>query len=120
MNWNQLRCPVSELCLDLVLACGQSFRWQDAVDADGRRVWTGVVGDYVVSLKRLDDDVVLWAVNYPANHDTGEVLVVLRDYLALDVPLVDLYATWSRADEKFKKIAASFPGRYTCAVGGIF
>ncbi|XP_061591882.1 N-glycosylase/DNA lyase [Cololabis saira] len=52
--WRSLACPKSELCLDLTLACGQSFRWRET--AEGH--WTGVMGGRVWTLTQIDDT--LW------------------------------------------------------------
>ncbi|XP_037539880.1 N-glycosylase/DNA lyase [Nematolebias whitei] len=61
--WRSLACAKSELCLDLTLACGQSFRWRET--AEGH--WTGVMGGRVWTLTQTDDT--LWYYLY-TNHDS--------------------------------------------------
>ncbi|XP_059800714.1 N-glycosylase/DNA lyase isoform X1 [Hypanus sabinus] len=44
--WRSIPCPRSELRLDIVLSCGQSFRWQETSPGH----WTGVLANRVWTL----------------------------------------------------------------------
>ncbi|XP_041046739.1 N-glycosylase/DNA lyase isoform X2 [Carcharodon carcharias] len=51
--WHSLPCARSELRLDIVLSCGQSFRWQETSPGH----WTGVLANRVWTLKQTEDKI---------------------------------------------------------------
>ncbi|XP_043563732.1 N-glycosylase/DNA lyase [Chiloscyllium plagiosum] len=51
--WNFIPCTRSELWLDIVLSCGQSFRWQETRPGH----WTGVLADRVWTLTQMEDKI---------------------------------------------------------------
>ncbi len=51
--WRSFRCPSSELNLNIVLACGQSFRWSKFSQDE----WAGVAGKRLWILKQDDDSI---------------------------------------------------------------
>ncbi|XP_077587137.1 N-glycosylase/DNA lyase [Stigmatopora nigra] len=139
-RWRSLACDKSELRLDLILACGQSFRWRETADDH----WTGVIGGRVWTLTQTDDT--LWYHVYKENDkqvskeeklgNAGVFLnekkslvkcersvnedinlqndikdeATLRDYFQLEVNLSDLFKKWGERDTHFKRIADIFTG----------
>ncbi|XP_020379900.2 N-glycosylase/DNA lyase [Rhincodon typus] len=51
--WNFIPCTRSELRLDIVLSCGQSFRWQERSPGH----WTGVLANRVWTLTQTEDKI---------------------------------------------------------------
>ncbi|XP_078399408.1 N-glycosylase/DNA lyase isoform X2 [Cetorhinus maximus] len=51
--WHSLPCARSELRLDIVLSCGQSFRWQETSPGH----WTGVFANRVWTLTQTEDKI---------------------------------------------------------------
>ncbi|NXC49837.1 OGG1 lyase, partial [Penelope pileata] len=102
--WRWLRCPQAELRLDLVLASGQAFRWQELSPG----AWTGVLGGRVWTL--LQERGRLWYTVYGEETPGPDTDRVLHDYFQLGVRLPALYRAWGAADPIFRKTAAAFPG----------
>lgn len=50
--WSSLRCERSELRIDIVLDCGQSFRWRE----NSSGIWTGVMKGRVWRLSQTDHE----------------------------------------------------------------
>ncbi|OQR72183.1 N-glycosylase/DNA lyase-like [Tropilaelaps mercedesae] len=87
----------SELNLDVVLRCGQSFRWK--LTDNG---WMSTLRGRVYRLRQHDDGVefAVWEDKRPTNGSHRAMLQrnpeeALKDYLQLDVSLVKLYSEWS-------------------------
>ncbi|XP_059571967.1 N-glycosylase/DNA lyase isoform X2 [Alligator mississippiensis] len=104
--WHALPCARSELRLDLVLSCGQAFRWRERSAGH----WTGELGGRVWTLRQTEEQ--LWFTVHAGpdpdpEPDPGRIL---RDYFQLDVPLAPLYAAWAAADPRFQRAAAACPG----------
>ncbi|XP_064422380.1 N-glycosylase/DNA lyase [Latimeria chalumnae] len=51
--WRSITCPRRELNLDIVLSCGQSFRWRETIPG----YWTGVLANQVWTLTQEDDQI---------------------------------------------------------------
>uniref|UniRef100_UPI00398EBC93 N-glycosylase/DNA lyase n=1 Tax=Pristiophorus japonicus TaxID=55135 RepID=UPI00398EBC93 len=54
--WRSIPCTRSELRLDIVLSCGQSFRWQEMSPGH----WTGVLANRVWTLTQTEDHIWYW------------------------------------------------------------
>ncbi|XP_071802241.1 N-glycosylase/DNA lyase-like [Asterias amurensis] len=52
-TWRSLPCKISELRLDITLACGQSFRWKEIQPG----IWRSVLAGRVWTLKQTDDEI---------------------------------------------------------------
>ena len=116
--WSSFKCPPSELNLNIVLACGQSFRWSKNSEDE----WTGVAGKRVWKLKQADGSVFYQCVKSindqiaPKYDSTGVKLVVnenehfLKEYFQLNVPLKDLYKRWGDNDKNFHNLSGKFDG----------
>ncbi|KAM9132721.1 N-glycosylase/DNA lyase [Pangshura tecta] len=138
--WGHLPCGRSELRLELVLRCGQAFRWRERSPGH----WTGVLAGRVWTLRQTEEQ--LWytvheeeeegsrtkaagqelqpggrdaggslhpedpAVEASGGTDSFEAQQILHDYFQLDVGLARLYQAWGAVDPHFRKVAASFPG----------
>ena len=81
--WKSFRCPETELRLDIVLKCGQSFRWSK-FDEDS---FIGVLRGRVWLLRQGQKGG-FEAINYKVtaeeqNEEENEA--ILRDYFQLDV-----------------------------------
>ncbi|XP_030064030.1 N-glycosylase/DNA lyase isoform X2 [Microcaecilia unicolor] len=64
--WHSIPCPRSELRLDFVLSCGQSFRWSESSPGH----WTGVLAGRVWTLTQTDDRI--WYTVYKTEGDHNE------------------------------------------------
>ncbi|XP_077678889.1 N-glycosylase/DNA lyase isoform X2 [Eretmochelys imbricata] len=138
--WGHLPCRRSELRLELVLRCGQAFRWRESSAGH----WTGVLAGRVWTLRQTEER--LWyngspgggggggkaaaqrprgrscspgeatrgagSLKAPARAAPGscDAQQILRDYFQLDVGLAGLYEAWGAMDPHFRKVAANFPG----------
>jgi len=116
-DWRRLTSSDS-LNLRLTLTSGQVFTWTE--DSEG--VWRGVLGTDCIFLKYSDvkeekenDPCVLYA-HYPA--DSPGVEERLRDFLQLNVNMLDLYSDWERSDltQNFEKVVkdSTFHGLRIC------
>ncbi|MEQ1859881.1 MAG: DNA glycosylase [Chthoniobacteraceae bacterium] len=72
---------IPEFSLALTLGCGQVFHWRREGDA-----WTGAIGDVAVRVEQRGDALLI----------TPGAEAVVREYLALDLPLEEIYATFPR------------------------
>ncbi|XP_064649372.1 N-glycosylase/DNA lyase-like isoform X2 [Lineus longissimus] len=61
-SWWRLPCKTSDIRLDILLACGQSFRWREISPA----VWRGVLVGRVWTLRQTDEEI-LYQVKGPTN-----------------------------------------------------
>ncbi|KAG0559183.1 hypothetical protein KC19_10G084800 [Ceratodon purpureus] len=105
-EWSSLGVGRAELCLDLTLLTGQSFRWRKT----GVGQFTGVVGAHLVSLRQVDDDVEYCHHASSVNGAVSDVEKEVREYLNLDTSLVDLYAKFTAADARFAAVAPFIGG----------
>ncbi|XP_038264647.1 N-glycosylase/DNA lyase [Dermochelys coriacea] len=135
-RWGHVSCRRSELRLELVLRCGQAFRWRESSAGH----WTGVLAGRVWTLRQTEER--LWYMVHqeeeeeegsrteatgqgqelqPRGRDPGsrqpgaglggcDAQQILRDYFQLDVGLAGLYQAWGAVDPHFRKVAANFPG----------
>lgn len=105
-RWLSLNTPVHELCLHNTLPTGQSFRWRRTA----HDTYTGVIGQRVVQLKQLDNDVVWRTVARGPLAPEQEDAAVMREYFNLDTQLSELSAEWSKRDDRFRRISPCIPG----------
>ena len=106
-NWRPLGVGRAELCLDLTLLTGQSFRWRKT----GVSQYTGVVGAHLISLRQVCDEVEFCHHSSSSlNVAESDVEKELRDYLNLDTNLVELYARFTAADARFAAVAPFIAG----------
>ncbi|XP_052030491.1 N-glycosylase/DNA lyase isoform X3 [Apodemus sylvaticus] len=134
--WASIPCPRSELRLDLVLASGQSFRWN--ISKTGRTLkssrwvtvlglsagvprwkeqspahWSGVLADQVWTLTQTEDQLyctVYRGEDSQVGRPTAEELQALHKYFQLDVSLTPLYSHWASVDTNFQRVAQKFQG----------
>jgi len=64
MSWRKLACTRAQLRLDIVLRCGQSFRW--AVNGDRAREWVGPLAGRLWVLSQ-DDRHLMYKSNRPSD-----------------------------------------------------
>lgn len=107
-EWCGLGVGRAELCLDVTLPIGQSFRWK----LTGQSQYTGVVGPHLISLRQVEDEVeyLHHASSREMAGSFAEVERHLREYLNLHTSLVDLYAQFSAADARFAEVAPFIVG----------
>ncbi len=79
MTWRRLPCPRSELRLDLVLRCGQSFRWSPRQGRPGE--WLGAMAGKAWVLAQDAEQVLYKCFPESSENDEG----ILRDYFQLEV-----------------------------------
>ncbi|XP_043933977.1 N-glycosylase/DNA lyase isoform X1 [Protopterus annectens] len=70
--WRSIPCSRSELNLDVVLSCGQSFRWKQINPSH----WTGVLASQVWTLTQTDDHI--WYTTYCLDGEENVDLVGLE------------------------------------------
>lgn len=100
MNWTALKIAPAELRIHSTLNCGQSFRWIQSNPNE----WTGVIQTHIVSLRQTPSDILFSSPSPP-----NIVLLLLKRYFQLDVPLEELYTVWKH-DVNFSKKHVHLPG----------
>jgi len=126
-GWRKLPCPISELRLDIVLNCGQSFRWRSLSPG----IWASVINHRVWVLSQSDNDLLYKVYTSPSpSSSTSSSLsdssfissstednqavqdeAELKDYFQLDLcSLSDLYPKWRAADPYFDTRCDQFRG----------
>ncbi|KAK2718045.1 N-glycosylase/DNA lyase-like [Artemia franciscana] len=109
----RIPCSSAELNIDIVLQCGQSFRWKrDLINKSwqgvfSNKLWILKQGSSEISYEVLSSDAECHQTKVEKEQICNEELV---DYFQFNVPLVPLYDAWSQADEKFKKLALRYQG----------
>lgn len=113
-GWKRLRCPKTELRLDIVLTGGQSFRWRTLSPG----IWASVLHGDVWILSQSEEEI-LYKV-YPSSQTTSVKTMkkeltghecVLRDYFQLDkCKLSELYSIWRNTDPYFEACCDDFLG----------
>eukprot|EP00095_Tigriopus_kingsejongensis_P004297 maker-scaffold722_size106786-snap-gene-0.33 protein:Tk04297 transcript:maker-scaffold722_size106786-snap-gene-0.33-mRNA-1 annotation:"8-oxoguanine dna glycosylase" len=106
MSWTRIPCCKSELRLDIVLKCGQSFRWKNSSENSDH--WIGVLKGRVWLLSQ--DDSHLMYKTFPKAESPSDLDGAIQDYFQLKVDLAPLYEMWAEHDPVFKEIATSFSG----------
>ena len=101
--WKSFKCSKRQLRIDIVLKCGQSFRWEESQD---HTCWTGVLQSKVWQIAQ-DDSCIMYK-SLPADSSSEETF--LKEYFQLEVDLEPLYAEWSKNDPVFERIAETFGG----------
>ncbi|WIA29588.1 hypothetical protein OEZ86_012079 [Tetradesmus obliquus] len=106
--WRSLGTPQSQLLLHNTLPTGQSFRWRLTAAPD---TYTGVIGQRVVQLRQLLDDV-QWRVLARGPGASPEAdAAALREYFNLDAAdLAVLYSEWCSRDARFAAVSPHLPG----------
>ncbi|XP_059093369.1 N-glycosylase/DNA lyase-like isoform X2 [Tigriopus californicus] len=106
MSWKLIPCLRSELRLDIVLKCGQSFRWKSFNEQPDQ--WIGVLDSRVWLLSQDHDH--LKYKTFPKAEDSLALDSFLTDYFQLKVKLEPLYKAWAKEDPVFEKISSKFSG----------
>lgn len=107
--WKSLPVKSSEVSLAKVLRCGQTFRWKN-VD----HVWSFSIDDRIILLKQEHDDLQYsWIMPEDKidniNKQEKETLEFINDYFSLSTSLENLYSSWLKVDEKYRKKIGSSP-----------
>lgn len=105
-KWLSLNSPQQEMCLHNTLPTGQSFRWRRT----STDTYTGVIGQRVVQLRQLEDDVHWTVVARGPLAPEQEDAAVIQDYFNLNTKLASLCDHWSSRDERFRKVVSFLPG----------
>ena len=113
MSWRTLKCAKSQLNLEIVLKCGQSFRW--SLFRRDPKQFIGVLAGKVWVLTQNDDTLFYKTLGGPSSAGGGgstsaEDEKVLQDYFQLNVDLVKFYDEWAHVDPVFKDISVKFSG----------
>ena len=119
MPWKSFACTPSKLRLDIVLKCGQSFRWSTFQNRPNEFI--GVLGTKLWLLKQEPDRILYKTVQKGVKLDsvvagnattkTGcEDEVFIRDYFQLGVELEPMYSDWALVDPVFNEISKRFVG----------
>ena len=81
MAWSRILVKRSELNLQIVLKCGQSFRWSQARESPPQ--WVGVLQGKLFVLSQTDDELLYKVI--PENSDDNVTDHLLTDYFQLKV-----------------------------------
>ena len=112
--WKRLKCTKKQLRLDIVLKCGQSFRWEEVPEAlNERKSWIGVLQSKVWQLAQEDSHILyrtISSIEDKSDETKVEEEAILKDYFQLQVDLEPLYKKWSQNDPFFEKISEDFGG----------
>lgn len=110
LPWKKLKCDKEQLRLDIVLKCGQSFRWAlyDGDLSTTTKSWIGVLSNKVWLLSQDDSHLLYKSLPNDAKNESEDS--ILHDYFQLDVDLAPFYKSWSKQDPVFEKIAENYPG----------
>ncbi|KAI0093510.1 DNA glycosylase [Irpex rosettiformis] len=120
-GFRRLPLPISQLSLDAVLQCGQSFRWSvfplKAGTADcPTHEYRLCLRDRVVCLRQTSDALhyrsvlALKASVSEQEAKEEETLAWINDYFQLNVDLLELYEHWGKRDSVFLKVKERFSG----------
>lgn len=109
--WKYFDCCKKQLNLDLVLRCGQSFRWKKKAGSD---VWIGVLNSKLFLLKQ-DNDKVYYQVKCKDKFKAKDSVrddeeVFLKEYFQLDTDVIKLYKYWNKVDPNTKIYNSNFYG----------
>ena len=95
-SWSSIKCKQTDLCLDIVLQCGQAFAWRQSEDG----IWFGTLKDRVFLLKQSDSDLRYKVLPETGSYSDSEEL--LNDYFRLRENMSDCYKKWSEGDKVFR------------------
>ena len=123
MAWRKLACTPAQLRLDIVLKCGQSFRWTTPFK-DRPNEYAGVLNSRLWVLKQEPEHILYKIIEkkhiiktetkYDLTLSDDEIDTedekFLRNYFQLDVDLEHLYSSWKKVDPVFDNIAKDFIG----------
>ncbi|KAK3393184.1 DNA glycosylase [Podospora didyma] len=137
-EWRRLPLSLTELCIDTLLRCGQSFRWrnvnnqwhcvlqgrivsleQDSTYLHYRTIWPSSAHlrkeAAVTTLTSLNSTcplpkVIKEAVDDDGKDDADGTAALLRSYFALSHSLSALYHQWASTDPNFARRAMAFTG----------
>jgi N-glycosylase/DNA lyase len=108
-----LHVPIVQLNLELVLKCGQSFRWRLVQVVENDLVspeWRLTLHDRVICL-RQNSDTLFYRALFPLDThelEDGSTLAWIRDYFQVDVDLDNIFS--SIEDPIFKRATSLFGG----------
>ncbi len=105
-GWQSLGTPAAELRLEFTLTTGQSFRWRQV----GAGEYVGVIGQRVVHIKQLEDDVVYQVVGRGAQALAAEDATVMHDYFNTTTSLAKLAEGWCAADQRYRFVYPHLTG----------
>jgi N-glycosylase/DNA lyase len=112
-GFRTLSVPIVQLNLDLVLKCGQSFRWRTVPVGENNLCspeWRLTLQDRVICL-RQNSDTLFYRALFPigtCEPEDGSTLAWVRDYFQLDVDLDDIFSPID--DPIFKEATRHFGG----------
>lgn len=105
-GWQSLGTPAAELRLEFTLTTGQSFRWRQV----GVGEYVGVIGQRVVHIKQLEDDVVYQVVGRGAQALAAEDATVMDDYFNTSTSLAKLAEGWCAVDQRYRCVYPHLTG----------
>ncbi|KAK9245281.1 DNA glycosylase [Lipomyces tetrasporus] len=108
ITWSQLKIPIKEISLDIILPSGQSFRWRKHGDE-----WVSVLNELIVILRQEEDHILYRSIPSQARATLTtpiDVEHVLQDYFNASIKLSKLYREFGARDRYFKTIAPLFSG----------
>lgn len=120
-GWHRLRVSAKELRVGDTLLNGQCFGWRTlssdevgfsdvAITKGAGPELVGVLGESIVGLRDLPDDVEFrWRGGSGAS-DPATLRTTLAEYFQLGVSLTALHQQWSRGDARMAQIAKCIPG----------
>ncbi|KAK9387585.1 DNA glycosylase [Lipomyces mesembrius] len=108
ISWNRIKIPVKEICLDVVLPSGQSFRWKK----HGQE-WISVLNELIIILRQEEDYILYRTVTSQTKAELTapmDIENVVNDYFNTSIKLSKLYREFGARDRYFQTIAPLFGG----------
>ncbi|AOW01620.1 YALI0B12870p [Yarrowia lipolytica CLIB122] len=110
LPWNRLGLAKTDANLEILLKCGQSFRWTK-IEHPNNNYWIiGMEGRGIV-LNQKDDDT-MWAEVSDKGKPvkSRDTAAILNDYFNISTDTIKLYEDWSSRDDHFKNKSIKYLG----------
>lgn len=113
-TWRRLAVSIDTVNLDLIMQCGQTFRWFREENDSGPPSWIGVIGDKLYELIQYENEIRYQVERAPDCLPIGEVESdrALASYLTIDIGpgiVEDLYNKWSQQHAEFARLVSTAP-----------
>lgn len=104
--WNKIKISPTELSLEKVLRCGQTFRWKNI-----NNTWSFTIEDRIILLKQDEENLhYSWLMKESLvdssaaaiSRQNTETLNFINDYFNLSINLTSLYKHWMIQNENYK------------------
>ena len=94
LPWKTFKCAKNQIRLDIVLKCGQSFRWSQY---ESTQSWIGVMSDTIWLIRQNEEQIQYKTITNAPNSSGNDTEAInseediLKEYFQLNVDLEPLY-----------------------------